>query len=153
MTEFHPKRLQARNTAVVQAVAAFVLVLLGGAFHPVFLAFAAAMLLGAFLAWRRVRDPRPLLRVTEDGIWSRAGEARWDQVTAYGFARFGGRKRGKDCFWVETAEDGPEFKALHGDQMLAGKHQLRIPADDFDTTHGNPLAAARALRPDLEQKP
>ncbi|MGG7565626.1 hypothetical protein ACQ5SO_05625 [Rhodovulum sp. DZ06] len=153
MTEFHPKRLGARNTATFQGVAAAVLVAVAAVFHPFIYVFAAAMALGAVIALRRARDPRPLLRVTADGIWSRAGEARWDQVTGYGLAHFGSRRRGKTCFWVETAPGGPEFKDLHGDQMMADKHQLRIPADDFDTSNGDPLNAARAIRPDLEQKP
>lgn len=150
MTVFHPRRALARRTAMIEAGAALVLAIGGAAIDPVIWIFAVALGIGAAVMWKKSIGNEPLLEISSSGITAPAGAARWQEITGYGLARFGSSRRGKDCFWVETAPGGPEFKSLHGDQILAAKNQLRIPFADFDPADPDPLEIARAIRPDLE---
>ena len=151
--EFHSRRETQRRTMLLQAAGAAALAPLGAIVNPIFFVFSAALAAGAGVMWWKLRDPRPHLRIDATGVSARAGAARWEQIEAWGLARFGGRTRGKDCFFVDVRPGGPEFRLRHPDQMLAGPRQLRIPLNELDPACGDPADAARAHRPELETRP
>lgn len=152
MPDFHGPRSHQKKTMQIEAAAALLGLGAGALFNPIFFVFAGLLAFGAGVMWWKMRDPKPLLSIGPEGISARAGAARWEELTGWGIARFGGKRRGKDCFWAETAPGGPEFRLRHPDQMLAGAHQLRIPLAELGPEWGDPAETARAHRPDLERK-
>jgi hypothetical protein len=158
-TEFHPNRFKLLLAAVMQgAIALFVSWkwTQTAAGDPLVPALCVVLVGFAWLFWREARDPRPILRVTDEGLEDRRhGFAPWSKIARYDYKKsFFSPVFGYSLKPGMSPERATTIHMLQGALNRLSGRPTRVWQKSMVAGGLEPmLLACRLKRPDLEGKP